>query len=272
MDTRFFLGLGLAIVLVFFGVTVYTSFSKLPAGSAVPEDRETLYQVSTIDALMQGVYDGVQPISELKKHGDFGIGTFDALEGEMIMLDGTVYQAKADGRVNAVMDNVTTPFATVTHFNRDFSVTTNRPMNFSVFSTDMNARLPSQNMIYAVRMHGTFPQMKVRAIPAQRKPYPMLMDAAKNQSVYTYADTTGTVVGFYTPVFFKGLNIAGYHLHFLNDDRQNGGHILDFEVPANTTTEYDLTPTFEMQLPTSEAFTGVDLSQDLSEGLALVES
>jgi len=100
----------------------------------------------------------------------------------------------------------------------------------------------------------------------------MLMDAAKNQSVYMYADTTGTVVGFYTPVFFKGLNIAGYHLHFLNDDRQNGGHILDFEVPANTTTEYDLTPTFEMQLPTSGAFTGVDLSQDLSEGLALVES
>jgi len=272
MDTRFFLGIGLAIVLVFFGATVYSSFSKLPPGSAVPEDRETLYQVSTIDALMQGVYDGVQPISELKKHGDFGIGTFDALEGEMIVLDGTVYQAKADGRVYGVTDNATTPLAMVTHFNRDFSVTTNRPMNFTVFSTDMNARLPSLNMIYAVRMHGTFQQMKVRAIPAQRKPYPVLTDAAKNQSVYTYADTTGTVIGFYTPVFFKGLNVAGYHLHFLNDDRQTGGHILDFEVAANTTTEYDITPTFEMRLPTSGAFTGVDLSQDLSEGLALVES
>ena len=272
MDTKFFLGIGLAIVLVFCGAAVYTSFTRLPTASAIPEDRETLYQVSTIDALMQGVFDGVQPISELKKHGDFGIGTFDALEGEMIVLDGKVYQAKADGRVYAVRDNATTPFATVTHFNRDFSVTIVRHMNFSVFSMDMSALLPSPNMIYAVRMHGTFPHMKVRAIPAQQKPYPTLTDAAKNQSVYTYADSTGTVVGFYTPVFFEGLNVAGYHLHFLSDDYHTGGHILDFTVPANVTVEYDITPVFEMSLPTSGDFTGVDLSQDLSRELAQVET
>lgn len=272
MDTRFFLGIGLAMVLVFSGAVIYTGFTKLPTASAVPEDRETLYQVSTIDALMQGVYDGVQPISELKKHGDFGIGTFDALEGEMIVLGGIVYQAKADGEIYAVPDNATTPFATVTYFERDITVTIDRPMNFSVFSTEMSTRLPSPNMIYAVRMHGTFPQMKVRAIPAQQKPYPTLMDAAKNQSVYAYTDTTGTVVGFYTPVFFKGLNVAGYHLHFLSDDRHTGGHILDFEIPANATVEYDITPAFEMPLPTSGAFIGVDLSQDLSDDLAQVES
>jgi acetolactate decarboxylase len=272
MDTKFFLGIGLAIVLVFCGAAVYSSFTRLPTAGTLSEDSETLYQVSTIDALMQGVYDGVQPISELKKHGDFGIGTFDALDGEMIVLEGNVYQAKADGRVYAVMDNATTPFATVTHFNREFSVTTSQPMNFSLFSAATSKRLPSQNMIYAVRMHGTFPQMKVRAIPVQQKPYPTLTDAAKNQSVYTYTDTTGTVVGFYMPVFFKGLNVAGFHLHFLSDDRHTGGHILDFTVPANATAEYDITPAFDMSLPTSGAFTGVDLSRDLSEGLAQVES
>ena len=272
MDTRFFLGIGLAIVLVFSGAVIYTSFTKLPAASAVPEDRETLYQVSTIDALMQGVFDGILPISELKKHGDFGIGTFDALEGEMIVIDGRVYHAKADGRVYTVMDNATTPLATVTHFDSDLSVTTGQPMNFSVFSTNMSARLPSPNMIYAIRMHGTFPHVKVRAIPAQQKPFPTLTDAAKNQSVYTYTDTTGTVVGFYLPVFFKGLNVGGYHLHFLSDDHQTGGHILDLEVPANARAEYDITPGFEMHLPTSGAFTGVDLSQDLSEEVARLES
>jgi acetolactate decarboxylase len=272
MDTRFFLGIGLAIVLVFCGAAIYTSFMKLPAAPAIPENHETLYQVSTIDALMQGVFDGVLPISELKKRGDFGIGTFDALDGEMIVLDGKVYHAKADGRVYSVMDNATTPLATVTYFDSDFSVTTSKPMNFSVFSTDMSAHLPSQNMIYAIRMHDTFPRVKVRAIPAQQKPYPTLTEAAKNQSVYTYADTTGTVVGFYLPVFFKGLNVGGYHLHYLSDDRQTGGHILDLEVPANATAEYDITPEFEMQLPTSGAFTGVDLSQDLSEEVARLES
>jgi len=272
MDTRFFLGIGLAMVLVFSGAVIYSGFTKLPTPSAEPEDHETLYQVSTIDALMQGVFDGILPISELKKHGDFGIGTFDALEGEMIVLDGKVYHAKADGRVYSVMDNATTPLATVTYFTSDFSETTSQPMNFSVFSTEMSARLPSQNMIYAIRMHGTFPHMKVRAIPAQQKPYPTLTDAAKNQSVYTYTDTSGTVIGFYLPVFFKGLNVGGYHLHFISDDLHTGGHILDLEIPANATAEYDITPEFEMHLPTSGAFMGVDLSQDLSQELARVES
>jgi acetolactate decarboxylase len=272
MDTKFFLGIGLAIVLVFCSAAVYTSFTRLPAISAVQQDHEILYQISTIDALMQGVYDGVQPVTELKEHGNFGIGTFDALDGEMIVLDGKVYQAKADGGVYTVLDNATIPFATVTWFERDFSATIDRSMNVSLFSSEMGSRLPSQNMIYAVRMHGTFPEMKVRAIPAQQKPYPTLTEAAKNQSVYRYTGTTGTVIGFYTPVFFKGLNVAGYHLHFLSDDHLTGGHILDFTVPANATVEYDITPAFAMSLPTSGAFTGVDLSQDLSKELAKIES
>jgi len=272
MDTKFFLGIGLAVVLVFSSAAVYSSFTRLPTASSIPEGYDILYQVSTIDALMQGVYDGVQPVRETKKHGDFGIGTFDALEGEMIVLDGVVYQAKSDGMIYRVPDNATTPFATVTYFAPDFNATTGRLMNFSEFSTEMSPSLPSQNMIYAVRMQGTFPHMKVRAIPAQQKPYPTLTDAAKNQSVYAYQDARGTVVGFYTPVFFKGINVVGYHLHFISDDRHTGGHILDFEVPLNTAVEYDITPEFEMLLPTSGAFTGVDLSKDLSQGLARVES
>lgn len=268
MDTKFFLGIGLAIVLVFCSAAVYSSFTRLPMVPSVPQDRETLYQVSTIDALMQGVYDGIQPVGEIKKHGDFGIGTFDALEGEMIVVDGVVYQAKSDGMIYPVPDNASTPFAIVTFFEPDFNATTGRLMNFSEFSSDMITRLPSQNMIYAVRMQGTFPHIKVRAIPAQQKPYPTLTDAAKNQSVYFYDDARGTVVGFYTPVFFKGINVAGYHLHFISDARHTGGHILDFEVPVSTAVGYDITPEFDMLLPTTGAFIGVDLSEDLSRGLA----
>jgi acetolactate decarboxylase len=271
MDTKFFLGIGLAIVIVFAGASVYTHFTKLPDAARTTDDREVLYQVSTIDALMQGVFDGVQPIGEIRKRGDFGIGTFDALDGEMIVLDGVVYQAKADGRIYTTTDSQTTPFATVTYFDRDHTATTGTPMNLSVFSSTMAGKLPTGNMVYAVRMHGTFPAMKVRAIPAQGKPYPTLANASKNQSVYTYSDTTGTVIGFYTPVFFKGINVAGYHLHFISDDRRTGGHILDLTVPANTTVEYDITPGFAMALPTSGDFTGVDLSQDLSADLAKIE-
>jgi acetolactate decarboxylase len=268
MDMKFFLGIGLAIVLVFFGSSVYTRFT---GDTAIPVNDETLFQVSTIDALLQGVFDGILPVEDLKPHGDFGIGTFDALDGEMIMLDGIVYQAKADGQIYRVSDNLTTPFATVTWFDRDFSNITGNPMNFTVFSSSMAEKLPSQNMVYAVHMHGTFPVMKVRAIPAQSKPYPNLTVAAQNQSVYTYTNTTGAVVGFYTPVFFDGINVAGYHLHYISDDRKTGGHILDLTVPENTMVDYDITPEFHMILPTSGDFTGVDLSQDLSGELARVE-
>jgi acetolactate decarboxylase len=260
--------IGLTIILVIFAALVYV----LLTGSAIiSTNRETLYQVSTIEALQQGVFDGIQPVGELKQHGDFGIGTFDALDGEMIVLEGIVYQATADGHVHVVPDNLTTPFATVTYFDLDYAIVTDEPMNFTAFTTEMIDRLPTQNMVYAVRMHGTFPVMKVRAIPAQQKPYPTLSEAAENQSVFTYTYTTGSIVGSYTPVFFEGLNVVGYHLHFLSDDRQTGGHILDFTVPKDTTVEYDITPEFYMVLPTSGAFTEVDLSQNLSGELAEIE-
>ncbi|PKG32742.1 acetolactate decarboxylase [Methanoregula sp.] len=269
-NPRFFLGIGLAFVIIFAGVSVYTHYAG--SGPApVPADHDTLYQVSTIDALMLGVYDGITPIRDLKSRGDFGIGTFDALDGEMIVLDGIVYQVKADGRILSVPDNLTTPFATVTHFEADRNITTKAPMNLSVFTTSMEEQLPTGNMIYAVRMHGTFPFMKVRSVPAQQEPYQVLSEAVKNQSVYTFSGTTGTVVGFYTPIFFKGVNVPGFHLHYLSDDRTTGGHILDFTLPAGTLVEYDITPGFTMALPTSGDFTGADLSQDLSSDLAKIE-
>src|SRR5512136_305055 len=148
MDTKFFIGIGLAIVLVFTSAAVYSIFSKLQGTDLAADDREVLYQVSTIDALMLGVFDGVQPVGEVRRRGDFGIGTFGALDGEMIVLDGSVYHAKADGRVYSAKDTQTTPLATVTYFDRDLTATTGMPMNFSVFSSTMGGMLPTSNMIY----------------------------------------------------------------------------------------------------------------------------
>jgi acetolactate decarboxylase len=266
---QLFLAISLVIIIVLFVALVY---ALLAGGVRDPAYRETLYQVSTIEALQQGVFDGIQPVGELRHHGDFGIGTFDALDGEMIVLGGIVYQATADGRVSVVPDTITTPFATVTYFEKDFAIATGETMNFSAFTSEMTDTLPTENLVYAVRMHGTFPSMTVRAIPAQQKPYPTLSEAAQNQSVYTYTNATGSVVGCYTPVFFEGLNVVGYHLHFISDDRQTGGHILDFIVPEGTAVEYDSTPEFTMVLPTSGDFTELDLSQDMSDELTEVEN
>ncbi|HXX55499.1 MAG TPA: acetolactate decarboxylase, partial [Methanoregula sp.] len=240
MDRKlFYLGIGLAVVLVFCGISVFGSVEKVLQPHP---DRETFYQVSTMGALAGGAFAGVQPVSELKKHGDFGIGTFDGLNGEMIVLDGNVYQAFSNGTVATAPEKETVPFAMVTWFDRDSTVITDRPMNYTGLTAYLTAALPSDTMIYAVRIHGTFPEMTVRSIPQQQRPYPSLVAAAANQSVYSSTDAKGTIVGFFLPGFMSGPNMAGYHLHFISDDRKTGGHVLDFSAGADTIIELDATP------------------------------
>ena len=88
----------------------------LAAGALHAAETNRLFQTSTLQALMAGVYDGDLTYQELARHGDFGLGTFDALDGEMIALDGAFYQIKADGRVYPVAGAMKTPFAAVTFF------------------------------------------------------------------------------------------------------------------------------------------------------------
>jgi acetolactate decarboxylase len=268
MEVKFLLGIAVAIAVIFFAAAFAQSLQK---SALAKERRETLYQVSTIDALMQGVYDGVQPFGELKKHGDFGIGTFDALDGEMVAVDTRYYQVRSDGIAYPVDDAMTTPFATVTYFEPDIQFSTDRQMNYSLLFTYLSGRLPSKNLIYAIRADGTFPAMKVRSVPRQSPPYLPLPAAVANQSVFEYTGAAGTVVGFYMPEFTKGINVPFYHLHFISADKKTGGHILDFTIATNTTITLDITPEFEMSLPTKGAFAGTDLSKDTSADLAKVE-
>lgn len=232
-------------------------------------DRDVLFQVSTIDALMQGVYDGVMTFGELKPQGDFGIGTFEGINGEMIALDGQYYQVKADGIAYPVNDTMTTPFSTVTYFDKDLDATVSAK-NFTELSSSLDAQIPSKNLFYAIRIDGTFPYVKTRSIPKLSKPYPLLKDAAANQSVFEFKDVKGTIVGFYTPKYAEGLNVPGYHLHLITDDRKAGGHILDLALNSSVVW-LDITPIFNMALPSSGDFIGVDLTKDLKEDLKKVE-
>ncbi len=254
----------LAAVLVCFAAVAAIHFTE------APPDSDTAYEVSTINALMEGAYDGIEPVGELKEHGDFGVGCYDGIDGELILLDGVAYQARSDGRIYRAPDNLTVPWATVTFFKGDFTVRAEQPMNFSTFSSATAGMLPSRNMIYAVKMHGTFPYMKVRSTSPKQKPYPNQTEVLKTQSVFLLNNTTGTVLGFYMPAFYEGINIPGYHLHYITDDRQAGGHILDCTVPGETNIEYDITQGYTMSLPTEGDFTGMDLTRNLSSEISVV--
>jgi len=234
-------------------------------------DRDVLYQVSTIDALLAGLYDGTTAIEEVIPHGDFGIGTFDRLDGEMIVLDGTVYQAAYDGTVRAMPEGTLTPFMTVTHFDADQALEVPGPLSYDAFSEWLEAGLPSRNVVYAVRVEGRFADVRYRSVPRQEgKPYATLAEVTRQQRVFERSDIAGTLVGFWCPEFTKGINVPGFHLHFLSDDRRHAGHVLGFTLSQGTAM-LDLTPGWQIALPETWDFLQADLAADRSGALHAVE-
>lgn len=233
---------------------------NIPAG--LPHERETLTQVSTLGAILAGVYDGVIDYETLKGYGDFGIGTFEGLDGEMLALDGQYYQIKADGVAYPVAGSQETPFATVTYFDVDHEETLPTGIDYQGLQKFLDGVLPTDNIFYAVKVEGTFSYMKTRSVPAQTKPYPPLLEVTRHQPEFEFHDVSGTLVGFRSPPYAAGVNLVGYHLHFLTDTMDAGGHVLDFIV-RDAIAELDYTADFLMILPDEGSdFYRIDLTPD----------
>lgn len=256
---------------ILLGIALYALAVLSSAAVVRAQDKaDVLFQVSTIDALLDGVYDGVCPVADLAAHGDTGIGTFHALDGEMAVLDGVAYQIRADGSVRVAPEGVSTPFAAVTPFEPDLELRLGPVASMGDLAAALQARLPNPNIFYAVRATGRFRTMKTRSVPAQDKPYPPLKEVAAHQPVFDFSDVDGDVVGFWSPAFVKGLGVPGFHLHFVSADRTGGGHMLDCSS-GGLTVFLDATPAFTVLLPESDAFAATDLARDRSEELKKVE-
>jgi acetolactate decarboxylase len=234
------------------------------------EDREVIFQVSTIDALLAGIYDQQLLYEDLMKHGDIGLGTFTALDGEMIAVDGEFYQIKIDGLAYPVDGSMGTPFAVVTYFDPDIHTSLSAALNYEQLEQFIDDLLPTGNILYAITVEGTFDYLKVRSVPRQSEPYPPLNEAIEDQAIFEYHNVTGTVVGFRTPAYMSGLNVSGYHFHFISEDKKFGGHMLDCEIQSGTVI-VDETNGFEMWLPEVDAFYKMDLSGDSTETINKIE-
>jgi acetolactate decarboxylase len=189
-----------------------------------------LYQSSTMGALLDGVYDGDVTIAEILRHGDFGLGTFNHLDGEMVILDGVCYHLRADGSATVAAATELTPFAAVTRFRTDHTLTFTSPTNRADAIARIDSLIGSQNLMYAIRISGRFSQLSTRTVMAQTRPYPPLIEATEGQAESRCTDVTGTLAGFRLPDYDQGISVAGYHLHFLDDNRSQGGHALDFQM------------------------------------------
>ena len=237
------------------------------------QDRDVMYQVSLLQSLVNGDYHGSITLAELKQHGDTGIGTFDGLNGELIMLDGKTYRAAGDGSVEAVTDDVTIPFSVVTFMDADKKKQLKDIVSFDALCAELNQMVAERgkNQFYMIRIDGAFREVNVRSVYAQHGTYRRLTEVMEDdQTFYDYQDVEGTIIGLYCPPYMSYLNAVGWHMHFISKDRTKGGHVLGMNI-ADAELTWDDTNGFEMRLPQAEAFSGFDLTADQSEDIEKVE-
>lgn len=190
-------------------------------------DPHVLFQASTVGALLQGAYDGDLSFAELGEHGDLGLGTLNRLDGEMIALDGSFYRADVDGRVHPIGAEEKTPFAVVTSFEATIDTRLDGPLSHAELLERLDGLVPDGASSCAIRLDGRFELVRARSVPAQTPPYQPLTEVVAEQHVFELRDLAGTMLGFRFPAYAEGIEIAGYHLHFISDDRSVGGHVLD---------------------------------------------
>jgi len=211
-------------------------------------------------ALLDGVYDGDVTFAEIAKHGDFGLGTFNQLDGEMVAVEGQFYRLRADGTTKLVDPQETTPFAQVAFFSPDTIHRFNGPLRRATLEALIDAVTPSENLFYAIRIDGSFPRLLTRTVAKVAQPYPAFIEATKHQTTRTFTDAEGTLIGFRTPDYAQGLGVAGYHLHFLTRDRTGGGHVIDFTLDK-ATVQISAQADVHLQLPQTPAFMTADLTR-----------
>lgn len=186
-----------------------------------------LFQASTIGALLDGAFDGDLSFAELAEHGDLGLGTLNRLDGEMIALDGKFFRADVDGVVTPVAPGARTPFAVVTRFEPEVDERIDGRLSHEQLQARLDRLVPLGASSCAIRLDGRFALVRARSVPAQEPPYRPLAEVVADQHVFELEDVAGTMLGFRFPAYAEGIEVGGYHLHFISDDRSRGGHVLD---------------------------------------------
>ncbi|MEX0447021.1 acetolactate decarboxylase [Xenorhabdus sp. SGI246] len=203
-----------------------------------------IHQYSTIHALKSGVFDGMFTISEISQGGSFGIGYLHALAGEMIALDDTFFEIQGEGNVRRFYAHEQLPFAQLTYFNpnEQFPVSN---INKKSLYLELSSQLNIDNIFAAIKIEGNFKNIRFRRMNCQEKPS---IKAVTEQFEETLYDICGVMVGFWTPDIFHGVSVAEFHIHFIDEARTNGGHVIDFEL-HNGLLSYELKQDIKIHLP-----------------------
>ncbi len=230
-----------------------------------------LFQASTIGALLDGAYDGDLSFAELAEHGDLGLGTLNGLDGEMIALDGGFHRADVDGRIHPVGPEERTPFAVVTRFEPAVEAEIDGPLTHAGLLTRLDELVPVGASTCAIRLDGSFELVHARSVPRQSPPYRPLTEVVAEQHEFELEDVSGTMLGFRFPDYAEGIEVAGYHLHFIDDARERGGHVLDSR-PAHLRARLDPSDDLHVELPPEVSLGDPGLSAETHAALERAEN
>jgi acetolactate decarboxylase len=232
---------------------------------ALKRQRRSIYISAPVNALVEGLYQEDTCIADVKARGDFGIGTFNDLDGEMVLIDGEVYQLKADGTVAKVGDDVKTPFACVCFFKPDADEELHQPQTYEELNRVLEQCIPSKNMLYACRIEGRFKSVRTRSVPRQEN-YRPLVEVTRQQVESVQQDLDGTLIGFYCPPFISSVNVPGWHFHFISEDRRSGGHLLECELDHGR-IELQHHSLMQLGLPVTLDYLTADFNRDTAKDL-----
>jgi len=234
---------------------------------------DKITQFATLDSLLAGVYDGHFSCADVLEAGNFGLGTFEAIDGEMLVIDGVIYQVLADGSVEQPNPETTrTPFAAVIDFEPEAERALENVEGLVALQELILAHAGNPNLPYAIRVEGIFNTVKTRSPRRQDPPYPLLEEVVRTQAVFDGENTRGVMVGFVLPQYMAGINAPGIHLHYLSDDHRLAGHVITFQLREGRVL-IDPAKELEMQLPAeSSAFRDAVLGVDRSQEMKAVEA
>jgi acetolactate decarboxylase len=204
-------------------------------------------------AFKTGLYDGITRIRDAKEHGNFGVGQFAALDGELIVSDGCFYRARADGSVGLADEADELCFAQLCYYEPHQHWDAPADLDDRSFGAFLSEKLTFRNSFCAFRIIGVFAAVVPTAPPAMTKPYPKFDAVPALRKSFPVSNIKGCMVGYYSPAFEAEDGIPGYHFHFISDDRLSGGHVTSFalasgQVDATRINELILT------LPTTAAY------------------
>lgn len=253
----------IALVFFVFGCTTQESPQSTIENSS---NKDTFYQYNIWWGFVNKVFDGDLTVKQLKTKGDIGLGSYTQLDGELVMLDGIPYRIREDGSVTVPEDDDKIVYVDAAYFEPDASFEINQSINFDSLRSLINEQLPTLNQFYSFLIKGEFSFMKCGGLNKQEKPYTDGLDVLiPNRPVFERNNVKGTIVGFYCPEFIGNINVAGYHFHFISDDKQFGGHVMALET-NHVTVEYDPLLEYHFALPGSEDFYNVSMEKEFQYG------